>query len=162
MAPALSSGLFARLFRSTKPSPQLPKPVVLLDSREEDDEGDVDKAWHAIHYLLTGTAKETGDLLGFLHSGGIVIEGTDTGLGAPRAYTSDQVAAMHLELNAVGREVLSQRYNPKAMDKLKVYPQIWSRDGDEGLDYIWQHFERLRAFIAKAQSRRQGLLIWFT
>jgi hypothetical protein len=160
--PQPSDGFFARLFGLTKPTPPPAEPLTLPDSREEDDLGDVDKAWQAIHYLLTGTARQTDSLLGFLDSGGITIEGTDVGYGPPRAYTSDKVASLFTELSGIDREMLRRRYKPKEMDKQGVYPKIWARDGDRGYDYIWHHFERLRALLAEAHKRNQGLFVYYT
>ena len=74
--------------------------------READDEIDTGKAWHAIHFLLTGQARPANGLLGFLCSGGAVIAGADVGYGPPRAYTSDQVAALVATLSRLDREAL--------------------------------------------------------
>jgi len=134
----------------------------LPDPREADDEGDVDKAWQAIHYLLTGTAEPTDALLGFLVTGGATLEDTDVGYGPPRSFTSAQVASIVSELGSLDRDELRRRYKPKEMDDHDVYPQIWARDGDEGFNYIWEHFESLRSFLAEAQRRKQGLLVFHT
>jgi hypothetical protein len=155
-----TAGFFARLFGRTSPAPPPHEPVTLPDSREEGDEGDVDKAWQAIHYLLTGAAEPTDSLLGFLYSGGATIRNTDVGYGEPRAYTSTEVVSIATALSALDRDTLHGRYKPIEMDKQDVYPQIWTRDGEEGFDYIWQHFEGLRSFLAEAQCRTQGLLVY--
>ncbi|MDR3457746.1 MAG: YfbM family protein [Verrucomicrobiae bacterium] len=160
--PPPSGGFLARLFGRTQPASPPAAPLTLPDAREDDDEGDVDKAWQAIHYLLTGTADETDNVLGFLISGGLTLAGTDVGYGPPRAYPSDQVAAIFAALNGLDRATLYQRYQPKAMDQQGVYPKIWARDGDRGFDYIWHHFERLRAVLAEARRRNQGLLVYYT
>ena len=158
--PRPTGGFFARLFGRTSPAPPQPEPVTLPDAREEGDEGDVDKAWQAIHYLLTGTAEPTDSLLGFLCSGGTTIKDTDVGYGPPRAYTSAEVVSIATELSVLDRDTLHRRYKPEEMDKQDVYPQIWARDGEEGFEYAWQHFEGLRSFLAEAQQRKQGLLVF--
>jgi len=155
-----NGGFFARLFGRTSSAPPPPGPAILPDPREEGDEGDVDKAWQAIHYLLTGTAEPTDSLLGFLYSGGTTIKDTDVGYGPPRAYTSAQVASVAAELSALDRDTLYRRYKPKEMDEQDVYPQIWARDGEEGFDYAWQHFEGLRSLLTEAHRRRQGVLVF--
>lgn len=155
-------GFFGRLFGLTKQKSSPPEPLTLPDPREEDDEGDVDKAWQGLHYVLTGEAKETDNPLGFLYCGGVTLKGMDVGYGPPRVYTSNEAAGIFAELNKLDRETLYQRYKPEDMDKQKVYPKIWVRDGDDGYDYIWQNFERLRELLAQAHRRKQGLLIWYT
>ena len=157
-----SGSFLARFFGRTKPTPPPTEPPTLPESREKDDEGDVDKAWQAIHYLLTGTVKQTDSLMGFLCSGGSTIKGADVGYGPPRAYTSHEVASIVAELSGHERETLRLRYKSKEMDKQGVYPKIWARDGDDGYNYIWHHFERLRALLAEAHNRKQGLLIYYT
>jgi hypothetical protein len=158
-----ATGFFARLFGRTAPAPPPPtEPATLPDPRESGDEGDVDKTWQAIHSLLTGTAEPIDGLLGFLITGGTTIEGTDVGYGPPRSFTSAQVTSIVSELGALDRDALHRRYRPKEMDDHDVYPQIWARDGDEGFDYIWQHFEDLRSLLAEAHRRKQGLLIYHT
>lgn len=159
-SPRPTGGFFARLFGRTPPPAQPTAPVTLPDPREDGDEGDVDKAWQAIHYLLTGSAEPTDAPLGFLCSGGTIIEGTDVGYGPPRVFTSAQVASMAAELSAYDRNSLHRRYKPKEMDEQDVYPQIWVRDGEEGFEYAWQHFEALRSLLAEAQIRKQGLLVY--
>lgn len=159
-SPRPTGGFFARLFGRTPPSPSPVATVTLPDPREEGDEGDVDKAWQAIHYLLTGSAEPTDSLLGFLCSGGTTIEGTDVGYGPPRAYTSAQVASIATELTSLDRDSLHQRYQPKEMDRQNVYPQIWARDGEEGFEYAWANFEGLRTLLAEASRRKQGLLVY--
>ena len=157
-----TGGLFARLFGRTAPAPPTPEPAILPDPRETGDEDGVDKAWQAIHYLLTGTADPIDGLLGFLITGGTTIEGTDVGYGPPRSFTSTQVASIASDLRALDRDALHRRYKPKEMDEHDVYPQIWARDGVEGFDYIWQHFEGLRSLLEEAHRRKQGLLVYHT
>jgi len=154
-------GWLGKLLGLTKAAPPLPAASMLPAPREADDEIDTGKAWHAIHFLLTGQARPANGLLGFLCSGGAVIAGADVGYGPPRAYTSDQVAALVATLSRLDREALYQRYQPMEMDKQRVYPRIWARDRDKGFEYIWGQFQRLRAFLGEAHARKQGLLVYY-
>lgn len=61
---------------------------------------------------------------------------------------------------ALLQEWTYRNYKPKEMDEQDVYPQIWVRDGEEGFEYAWQHFEALRSLLAEAQIRKQGLLVY--
>ena len=159
-SPRPTGGFFARLFGRPPPPPPPAASVTLPDPREDGDEGDVDKAWQAIHYLLTGTAEPTDNSLGFLYSGGTTIENTDVGYGPPRAYMSAQVASIAKSLDKLDRDSLHQRYQPQEMDEQDVYPQIWARDGEAGFEYAWQHFEGLLSLLAEAHRRKQGLLVY--
>ena len=92
------------------------------ESREEGDEFDIDKDWHGLHFILTGEPEATNNLLGFLMSGGNFIGNEDVGYGPARIYTSNQVFKIIEAFTNINREALYQRYNPKEMDRLKVYP----------------------------------------
>ncbi len=120
----------------------------------------MDKAWHGIHYVLTGTADATDHPLGFLVSGGTPIGSEDFGYGPDRAFSSAQLAAITGLLESLDRVTLFARYEPKKMDRAGVYPQFWARDGDDGFDYIFENFERMRAFFIEAQKHQFGLLIF--
>jgi hypothetical protein len=155
-----STGLLARLFARAISSTAPREPAPLPDPREAGDECGVDKAWHAIHYLLTGTGEPTDNLLGLMYSSGTPIKGTDFGLGPPRVFTNTQVASIVSELATLDRAILHSRYKPKEMDDQDVYPHIWERDGDVGFDYIWQQFESFRALLSEAHRRKQGLFVY--
>src|SRR4051812_40770621 len=60
---------------------------------------DIDKAWHAIHFLLTGTAWEGEPPLDFLAIGGTEI-GEDLGYGPARGLVSSQVRELATALEA--------------------------------------------------------------
>ena len=46
----------------------------------------LEKAWHGLHYLLTGDAWGGGPPLNFIVMGGDEIDGVDTGYGPPRTF----------------------------------------------------------------------------
>lgn len=157
-------GFFARLFGKKSPPPAKPRSVVnlnLSDPREEGDEIDVDKAWQAIHFLMTGTTEPTGGPSGFIMSGGTEISGADIGNGPPRVFKNSEVVVIITALRAFDREEFRRRYKPHEMDHRNVYPQIWARDGEKGFEYIWYHFEHLRSFLERTEDKGLGLLVFF-
>jgi hypothetical protein len=128
-------------------------------SREPGDEADLDKAWDAIDYLLSDGRKTEG-ISRFLTEGGdVVLE--EFGYGPPRVIRSAQVKEIDAFLRDVGADVLRARYEPETMDRAKVYPQIWARDGEEGFEYIVGYFEPLRSFVHEAALRGMGMMITF-
>src|SRR5215207_2984929 len=66
-AEAQQPGLLARLFgRGAAPSAAPPPPLALeADEGDLGEAGDLEKAWHGIHFLLTGTAWEGDPPLSF-------------------------------------------------------------------------------------------------
>ncbi|MDB5873663.1 MAG: hypothetical protein JWQ07_3105 [Ramlibacter sp.] len=57
-------------------------------------------------------------------------------------------------------EVLSARYDPKAMESAKIYPDmIWVREGPEALKYLLQFYSQLVAFYSGAAERGDAVLL---
>ena len=126
---------------------------------------DLDKAWHGIHWLLTGSADGGDEPLCFLLAGGKTVGDVDIGYGPARTLTSEQVAAWDVALSHISREELARRFNPKAMRDADIYPQIWARNikGEEDtLDYLLQAYGNLRDFVATARKERSGLLVYLS
>ena len=46
------------------------------------------------------------------------------------------------------------------MDDEGIYPEIWERDGQEGLDYILEFYRQLRVFYLDARERGDGAVLW--
>jgi len=147
-----------------------PKPGKEVEAEEltlsegEVQNTDLDKAWHGIHYLLTGTSYEGEGPASFLLTGGKAVGNVDVGYGPARALMPDEVQDFHQALSAISAEDLRARFNPAEMMALDIYPDIWDRDPveDDTLDYCLQYFKTLREFVGAAASRKQGLLIYIS
>jgi hypothetical protein len=144
-----------------------------IDELLDDDGGDgdddrvelrVDKAWHGIHYLLTGTAWEGSPPLDFIAKGGREVGDVDVGYGPARAFSSADVRAIATALLPIARADLEKRFDPAAMMDLDVYPAIWDRprEQDDTLEYLLVYYDALKAFIAGAAERGEGLLVYLT
>jgi hypothetical protein len=158
--------LFARLFRARTRADEGPKrepsPLVLRDG--EGDLGDLDKSWHGIHYLLTGSADEGEPPLDFLVGGGTPVGDEDVGYGAPRVFTAAETRAISAALAAVSDDELRRRFSPLAMMRANIYPEIWDRDPseDDTLGYLMEHVRLLRDVIATVVGNDHGLLVYLT
>src|SRR5690242_14594616 len=62
---------------------------------------DLDKAWHGIHWLLTGSSEGGEEPLCFLLAGGEQVGDVDVGYGPARALTSSQVALWDAALSQI-------------------------------------------------------------
>lgn len=127
------------------------------------DHVDVDKAWHAIHFLLTGTAWEGTPPLDFIAVGGEAIGDEDVGYGPARALRSRDVVALDQAMERIPTTELVGRYDAAKMEKLEIYPGGWSTldpsAGDE-FGYFSGAYEDIRALVRKAAHGGRGLLIW--
>jgi hypothetical protein len=125
------------------------------------EELDLDKSWHGIHFLLTGTAYEGEPPLDFIVRGGVEIDGADVGIGPARAMKSDDVRPVADAIERLPADELRERFDPERMLEEGIYPDIWDRDPaeDDTLGYLIEHYAELRAFVRRAADRDDGLII---
>jgi hypothetical protein len=127
-----------------------------------DTEIDLDKSWHAIHYLLTGSADSNNTLASKVIMGGEGI-GPDRGYGPAQMLTPVEVKAIAHLLEQTSPQVLRKRYRPKEMTQAQIYPgDIWERDGDEALNYVLENYAKLIQFYKRAASRGQAVILVIT
>jgi len=123
---------------------------------------DVDKTWHAIHFMLAGSPDGVDappEAMAVL--GGEEV-GDEIGYGPARLLSPSQVAMVAKGLEPLTPEVFGRRYRPKEMDAADIYPQIWERDGAEGLEYILAYYQQLRTFYLDAAQRGDGAILWLS
>jgi hypothetical protein len=119
---------------------------------------DVDKAWHGIHYLLTGQADGGTPPLSWAVLGGTEI-GEDMGYGPARLLTSEQVKLISDSLP--DEDVFKASFKPEVMAAAQVYPDvIWVRDGSEALEYLVENYRTMVDFYRSAASRGDGAVLW--
>ncbi len=125
---------------------------------ERTDLLDVDKAWHGLHWLLSGSAEPTEDPLGFIMGGAEV--GQDISYGPARAYTADEVRKIAAALAPIEAAELRSRFDGDAMSADGIYPDIWQRDPaeDDTLGYLVTFYEPLKQLIAGAAQAGNGLV----
>jgi len=123
---------------------------------------DVDKAWHGIHFMLTGSADGGEEPLSLAVLGGEEV-GEDMGYGPARLLTPQQVQAVSVALTTLGEDGFRSRFAPQKMETAGVYPDvIWVRDGQEALDYVLENYQQLVAFYADAAARGDGAVLWLS
>lgn len=157
-------GLLARLFGSRAEPTLPPAPASLMMEEGEGEVGELDKAWHGIHYLLTGTAWEGDPPLNFLVTGGREVGDEDVGYGPARTLTPGETREIANALAALSDEQLRARFAPEEMMRLEIYPEIWDRDPaeDDTLGYLMEYMGQLRAILSSVVARGHGLLVTIT
>jgi hypothetical protein len=125
---------------------------------------DLDKAWHCLHYLLSGSAHEGQGPLAFLRRGGAEVGDADLGgMGPARAFTPAELAAIADALAPLTRQVLLSRFDPKRLEKLDVYPGRWSElnlRSDYDLGYFFGPFEELKRVLERGKAEGAGMIVW--
>jgi hypothetical protein len=152
-------GLFARLFGGPAPAPRPVDETPLQFADGELADCDLDKAWHGIHYLLTGRADGGAPPLDFLLDGGQAVEGG--GEYGARVFTAAQTAEIAAALAPVDEATLRARFNPVEMTRLGIYPSIWDRapGEDDVLGYCIDYYGLLKNFVQDAAARGFGLVV---
>lgn len=161
-AGAAEAGFFQRLFG--RPARAKAPAVDFSLAPGEVDTIDLDKAWHGIHFMLTGTAWEGTPPLNFLMHGGVEIGDVEVGYGPARGMTGAEVKAVAGALAGIDEAFMRARFDPAQMMQLDIYPGIWDRDpaDDDSLGYCMEYFSALRAFVMRAAERGAGLVISLT
>jgi hypothetical protein len=124
-----------------------------------DTEVDLDKAWHGIHYLLTGSIESNSTLASKVIMGGENI-GPDRGYGPAQLLNPAEVKAIAHLLEETTADMLRKRFKPKEMTQAGVYPAvIWERDGEEALTYVLDYYKKLVAFYKLAAEKGQAVIL---
>ena len=115
----------------------------------------LEKSWHSLHYLLTGSAQEVDSPLGNAILGGKEI-GPDMGYGPARFLDASQVQEVSSALNKVSNHDLARRFDLRAMTAAKVYAC-----DDEGELKLAQHyFQHLVKYYAEAARQGNAMLLY--
>ncbi|MCB1634247.1 MAG: YfbM family protein [Xanthomonadales bacterium] len=127
-------------------------------------DGDLDKAWHGIHFLLTGTSWSGERPFNFLVLGGAQIGSIDVGYGPARAFTPAEVQELSEVLRSIDEKELRSRFDPAKMMKLNIYPEIWDRDADEDdtIGYCIEYYAELLSFLKKASEHSAGMILYLS
>lgn len=151
------------LGRRPPPAPPVPLAELGLGDGEGIDT-DLDKAWHGIHFLLTGTAWAGEPPLDFLVEGGQTVGAEDLGYGPGRVFSAAEVRGIHAAVAAISDEELARRYSPAALKEADIYPDIWDRDpgADDAREYVLSYVTTLREFLANASRRGMGMLVYLS
>jgi len=137
----------------------------LLENKIYDDETenenlvDIDKSWDGIIFLLTGQSFATAEnnLVRILFSGQLIDEEQDLGYGPAHYLTSEQVAELNNEISTITIADLKQKFNPKKMNELEVYPTIWD-EGDDAFDYVADGFLTIQNVFAEATKNEEAII----
>jgi hypothetical protein len=123
-------------------------------------EFDVDKAWHGIHFLLTGSAWEGTGPEAFIVAGGAEIGDIDVGYGPARAFKSKEVHEIAERLKTIDKDSLEKKCDKKAFFEEEIYPEIWDEVPEDCFGYLLEYFEMLKQFIIKAAEDKKALIVY--
>jgi len=118
----------------------------------------LEKAWHALHFLLTGSASGGTGPEAFLLAGGEPF-GEQGGYGPPRLLRPDAVHALSACLSAISDDQLWGRYDAARMTDEYIYPCIWDEnEADLRKEYLG-YYHKLKALVGRASQANDALVL---
>lgn len=130
------------------------------DETEDQSILDLDKSWHAIHYVLTGEAWAGEFPNGFLVSCGQQIGDEDVGYGPARAFRPDEVKRISEYLIDIDDGLFLERFSIEKLKNADIYPSFGDQTKEEEVPYFLQYFQELKQFIQKCSEANKGILVF--
>lgn len=115
-----------------------------LEVEEEGDGLSLEKAWHGLHYLLTGETWESNGPRGFLLSGGTEHQDDEE----VRRLQPHEVVQIHETLQSISDEELWSGFDADEMYAHDIYPQIWDEPENDLREEYLDYFNALKEFVA--------------
>ncbi|RSM52873.1 DUF1877 domain-containing protein [Amycolatopsis sp. WAC 01376] len=115
---------------------------------------DIDKAWHALWFLVGRAGFEVDFVLG-----GTLLGEADSD-GPPRRFTADEVRTISAEMTRTGFDQLSQGVEVSELEAEGIYPSIW--DEPDALDYVRGYYDELVTFFAGAAKAKEPVVTIIT
>lgn len=119
---------------------------------------DIGKAWHLIHFLLTGEVWNKVGILGNVIMGGEEI-GDDVGYGPARYLNPLEVKEISDALKLVKEDELKAKFNPDEILKKEIYPFLSKCDAED-LKYTLSYFRQLKDFYQRCADNGNIMLIY--
>jgi hypothetical protein len=126
---------------------------------------DLQKSWHLLHYLFTGSLDDTSLPGGALLAGEVL--GEDVGYGPARLLDEIETAEFARFLAGVELASLQVRVNVKEMAEIGVYamprgPGLDSEYDSQIREEVGFYFPRLRDYVVQLAQQQSGLLTWLS
>jgi hypothetical protein len=130
---------------------------IAFDSYPFNDIFDIDKMWHGVYFLLTGTEYGGEPPVNLLFQAPPV-GNEDIGYGPALAISADQTKALSDHLAGLQKAVVLARFDGARMKALKIYPDIWDEDPAQLKEELGNAFDALRAYCRRCADHGLGML----
>jgi hypothetical protein len=135
---------------------------VLAQLQEPESALSLEKSWHGLHYVLTGTAWEGTPPLNFIAGGGQPVGDEDVGYGPARLLPPADVKALDTALNAFSDQDFARKFDPHGLTAADIYPQIWDEPLEDLLQEYNGYFHELKSLIKQAAGSGSAILVAIT
>jgi len=133
-------------------------PTVLYETRAAETV-DLDKAWHGIHFMLTGEQYGGEGPLARVIMGGVPIGEEDVGYGPARGLSASEVKEVASWLGKISEADFRAKFDPTALSEADIYPQIWD-EGDDALNYVTDNFLEVKRFYSAAAEKDLAVILF--
>jgi hypothetical protein len=130
------------------------------ENLKETDFLDIDKAWHAIDFVLTHDPEifPLADVV----LGGREITDEDVGYGSARYLTNEEVKQCHQFIKDITEKEFRSTFNVKEMIEQSIYLAASDEDEDDFFEYVYLHFKHLQDFFEKASTENRYMLLYIS
>jgi hypothetical protein len=132
------------------------EPAPPASGRSPVEDLDLEKSWHALHFLFTGKAEGGLEPMAFMLIGGEDVGEDGWGDPVARLFSPAEVEKIDAFLSALTADSLASRYDPERMTTLEIYPGGWDADAFEHLE---ESFEDLRRFVRGAVDAGDWVIV---
>ena len=133
----------------------------IYDKSQKENIVDIDNAWHAIHFTLTGNAyggEDDNIFSRLVLSGNTLIEGDEE--YSAMLISPEDVKALSAALLALKREDFRERFSMEEMLENEIYPVTEDDDEEDFFDYVWDAVEELKEFFEAAAQEGQAVIFY--
>jgi len=113
---------------------------------------ELDKAWHAIHYLVTGDGDGEYTLL----TGGVQMKGISEHC---KAHSPDSIRALHHRLSSTSVPAIMANFDAEAFNAKEIYGGPGWDNSDWTRNYIEEHLKTFISVIGQAAGQNKGILV---
>jgi hypothetical protein len=135
-----------------------------IENLKNDAVIDIDKSWHALHFVFTGNIWSTGKepieepIQKIVFNRNELSETTDFGYGPATYLTLKEVTEINKQAANITKENLRQKFDKEQMKINEVYLADIDESENDFFEYVWENFDNLRAFLVKAEQSEQFVI----
>lgn len=133
---------------------------LMFGEKHQDELFSIDKAWHAIHYVLTGEVWEVPEdnILAQLILGGEPVNDEDMGYGPARLISKETVSGLSVAMDEWDMEGFRAKFDIRDMAENEIYPVMSDEDEELFFQYVWENFDALKQFFRETTQKGLNIL----
>ena len=139
---------------------------LIYDEAQEGNIIDIDKAWHAIQFTLTGCpyGGDDDNIFSKLVLSGNVLTDDEKELAEFSAMliSVDDVKKLSEALNKLTEEEFRNNFDIDDMLENDIYPIMEDEDEDGFFEYVWGWLGELKEFMIKASGENQVVIFYIS